>query len=502
MGLLSVLLVGSAVAEAGASGRSEWEAYKRRFNKVYSGSDEEESRRAAYEQNLAEYAKLSALEPLAQYGPTKFSDSLRKDSRGGFRSSGIQAPELEVDVSVEVPAARDWTGVYTSEIKDQSSCGGCWAESAIEQVESDAMREHNWTGVLSTQELIDCTGDGQGSWRGGCGGGDPIAGYDVLRKLGGVASGYDYKFEVKDARCRIDNYTKYVRVKSHFSVGKNDEVAMKRYVGSTGPLSVCVDASEWSGYEGGIKTTCGKSTDHCVQLVGYGSHKGVEYWKVRNSWGTSFGEDGYIRLQMGKNLCNIANGPTATSTHALAYAPVPAPSPACRDHPIDWRSSEGDSCSLYDLNSYCTADGREGPGWETCANGNITKYADKHGVTPLQACCACGGGTAPKPPAPAPPPPPPATKCTDYPNWRSSEGDSCCVYPWNSYCTADGKEGPSWRKSWGPISKYADPESGKLLRLPKRTLVSLSWRKASHLLIRSKLEFTRCNHSMLRTISP
>jgi hypothetical protein len=76
------------------------------------------------------------------------------------------------------------------------------------------------------------------------------------------------------------------------------------------------------------------------------------------------------------------------------------------------RSSEGDSCSLYDLNSYCTADGREGPGWETCANGNITSYADSNGVTPLQACCACGGGTAPAPPAPSPPPTPLPSKCT------------------------------------------------------------------------------------------
>ena len=56
------------------------------------------------------------------------------------------------------------------------------------------MREHNWTGVLSTQELIDCTAAGNGSWAGGCGGGNPIPGYKVLQALGGVVSGYDYRY--------------------------------------------------------------------------------------------------------------------------------------------------------------------------------------------------------------------------------------------------------------------------------------------------------------------
>ena len=258
----------------------------------------------------------------------------------------------------------------------------------------------------------------------------------------------------------MDDFKKYVGVASYAAVGTKDEAAMKAYVGSTGPLSVCVDASDWGGYTGGIKTTCGHSTDHCVQLVGYGSEGGVDYWKVRNSWGSSFGENGFIRLKIGGNLCNIADGPTATSTTVVGGpAPVPSPSPACSDHPLDWRSSEGDPCSIYDLNSYCTADGREGEGWNACAWGNITSYAGKGGVTALDACCACGGGTAAAPrPPPPPPPPTPPSNCSDHPkNWRSSEGDACCVYQWNSYCTPQGGEGPSWdHKAWGPISRYAN----------------------------------------------
>ena len=123
-------------------------------------------------------------------------------------------------VTIPIDARRDWTGTHTTPVKNQGNCGGCWAESAIAQVESDAMREHGWTGVLSTQELIDCTADGDGSWAGGCGGGRPYLGYEVLQSLGGVVSGYDYKYEGRDARCAVGDLEKYVGVAAYNTVGK------------------------------------------------------------------------------------------------------------------------------------------------------------------------------------------------------------------------------------------------------------------------------------------
>lgn len=448
------IVCGWLIASEAVLAASDWDTYKQAFAKIYSG-DEDDYRRSIFEQNLALYARLNALEPLAHYGPTALSDLTPAEYRGGYKPSNITLPELDVDTSLAVPTHRDWTGIYTTQIKDQNSCGACWAISAISQVESDAMREHNWTGVLSTQELVDCTSKGQGSWRGGCGGGNPTDGYQVLQALGGAASGWVYKYESRDAECHINNYTKYVGLQSYKTVGKHDEAVMKSYVATTGPLSVCVDATDWSGYAGGIKTTCGKSVDHCVQIVGFGEHKGTSYWKVRNSWGAEWGENGYMRLKIGDNLCNIASGPTATSTSIVTPSPHPAPS-KCKDKPETWRSSEGDPCSIYDLNSYCSADGHEGKGWNICSWGSIKDYADPNGITALEACCACGGGTNPV--TPAPPAPSSPHKCTDKPKtWRSSEGDSCCTYGWDSYCTPEGGEGRSWdHAAWGPISDYAD----------------------------------------------
>lgn len=401
---------------------------------------------------MEEYAELNSQEPLAHYGPTIFTDMKTAEYITGYVPSTETLPQFEVGPVIVAPS-RDWTGKYTSAIKDQGSCGSCWAESAISQVESDAMREHGWTGVLSTQELVDCTSDGQGSYRNGCGGGNPIPGYQVLQALGGAASGWEYTYLGRGAPCAIDNYSKLVKVESYMNVGQHDEDAMKAYVSSTGPLSVCVDANSWGGYNSGIKTSCGTSIDHCVQLVGYGTQGSTEYWKVRNSWGQGWGENGHIRLQIGKDLCKISNGPTATSTSIVG---TPSPAPSCTDRP-GWVDSEGDPCSIFQLNTYCNADGTTGDGWNTCEWGDIVDYATD-GITAFDACCACGGGSGVSSPASSAKSNITSAKtCADHPaNWRSSEGDSCCAYPWNNYCTPDGKEGLGWDSSWGKIEDYAD----------------------------------------------
>jgi hypothetical protein len=95
-------------------------------------------------------------------------------------------------------------------------------------------------------------------------------------------------------------------VDSYYEVAS--ETDMMTYVLSTGPLSVCLDALSWSSYTGGIVTSCGDAIDHCVQVVGLNADE--NYWIVRNSWGTDWGEHGYIYLEAGVNMCGIATIPT------------------------------------------------------------------------------------------------------------------------------------------------------------------------------------------------
>lgn len=86
---------------------------------------------------------------------------------------------------------------------------------------------------------------------------------------------------------------------------------MASYVQSTGPLSICLDAETWDSYSGGIMTVCpSRNIDHCVQAVGVLVADKDGYWKVRNSWGVTWGEKGFIRITYGSDACGLTNDPT------------------------------------------------------------------------------------------------------------------------------------------------------------------------------------------------
>merc|ERR1712000_600517 len=240
-------------------------------------------------------------------GATKFSDWTReefKERLTNYVPSGDTLPEMDLShLPLEVAADVDWTGAYTTPVKDQGQCGSCWAFSAVEQMESDLMREHQTKITMSTQELVDCTGSG--GRRSGCEGGDPTSAYKVIEQLGGIETENSYRYTAKNGNCQFSKSKVTATVSDYKSVGRGSESSMQSYVGSTGPLSVCVDANKWDSYRGGIMTSCGNDLDHCVQIVGYGTSGSTNYWKVRNSWGTGWGESGHIRLKIGSNLCGI-----------------------------------------------------------------------------------------------------------------------------------------------------------------------------------------------------
>jgi len=107
---------------------------------------------------------------------------------------------------------------------------------------------------------------------------------------------------------------------SFVTITKN-ETEMQAYVASTAPISICADASTWQFYVGGvIKFMCGDTLDHCIQITGYGPKADgifgdVNAWAVRNSWGADWGESGYLYIEVGKNLCGIADVVTTVVTH-------------------------------------------------------------------------------------------------------------------------------------------------------------------------------------------
>jgi cathepsin F len=180
-------------------------------------------------------------------------------------------------------------------VKNQGQCGSCWAFSATEQIESQTFLDTGVLNVLSPQQIVSCdTVDG------GCNGGNPVNAYYYANTAGGVEYESDYPYTSGttqvDGTCTFDaadvapNTTP--QTYSIISQSPSQEANIYSQIQTT-PMSICVDATIWQTYTGGIITpsdACGTSINHAVQLVGIGS-SGSTYYIVRNSWSSSWGED-------------------------------------------------------------------------------------------------------------------------------------------------------------------------------------------------------------------
>lgn len=296
-----------------------WENFKNENNKSYRTQEEEMSRFQHFVDNLAVIDKRNAEELAAGgsavHGITKFADMSEKEFFDAYLTldaakglSGENATVVDYISPIGLGSSKDWSGVYTTSVRDQGYCGSCWAFSASEQIESDAIRAGGWSKTwLSPEQLVDC--DNRSS---GCNGGWPENAYSYVQKAGGIEADSTYPYSAYNGRsgsCKANSKNFKVSVQSYHTV--KGETNMANHVLGTGPLAVCVDASTWSSYRGGIMSSCGRNVNHAVQAVGVDTSS---YWKVRNSWGKTWGESGYIRLKYGQNTCNIAYDASYTSS--------------------------------------------------------------------------------------------------------------------------------------------------------------------------------------------
>jgi len=311
-----------------------FDEFKKTFGKDYD-SKEEKERYSTFLTNLEKVDTRNEKERkaggTAVHGITQFADI----SPGEFKKYylGYVAPSAEAKAAVQPSKVEKYTGtaksvnwanVYTTSINNQGYCGSCWAFSAVQQIESDAIRAGLLTtkDKLSSQQVVSCDSTTYGvpammeNW--GCQGGNTETAYMYIAYNGGVSSSDSYpytSFYGTTGDCDKTKSTYAMSVASYHAV--IGEESMKDYVMSTGPLSICVDASDWSTYQGGIVSVCGTEVNHCVQVVGIDTTDG--YWIVRNSWGTTWGEQGYIYLKTDQNTCVIDNDPTyATVTASKA----------------------------------------------------------------------------------------------------------------------------------------------------------------------------------------
>lgn len=292
---------------------AKFQAFLKEHNKKYNTIEEYMARFKIFKTN---YEKMEALtvDPQRQsthtVGITKFFDMTPQEFRNTYLNLKIslldqlkaQSTPLEVN-GEPVPESFDWREKgAVNDVKDQGSCGSCWAFSTVANLEGIYYIKNNKTVSLSEQQLVDC--DKKDS---GCNGG--LMEYALaFTKEKGLGLSKDYPYKAKGGSCK--NVKSALNVTGfHFAPSQNED-EIKEMLTKTGPLSIAINADPLQFYDSGIIDADASECDpqglnHGVAIVGYGVENGKAYWIIRNSWGKNWGEKGYVRFALGKGVCGV-----------------------------------------------------------------------------------------------------------------------------------------------------------------------------------------------------
>jgi C1A family cysteine protease len=307
------------------------------YNKQYT-PDEFQTRFQIFRENLKEIERRNKLNTGAVYNITKFADMTREEFRkypcGVDKLSDLKqkdghfTPQLAEPLVYDpqaLPISFDWTtkGAVTP-VKDQAQCGSCWAFSTVGNLEGVwFLAGHPLVG-LSEQQIVSCSTTDYG-----CEGGWPFwALTDMLAAPynGGFDSEASYPYTSQSGAngvCNFQSSNVKATIKSYKSYCTEQtapcaETDMQQLLITYGPLSICLDAGPMQYYQGGVDnpTDCDPNAiDHCVTLVGYGVSNGTPFWRIKNSWNTNWGEQGYYRLIRGTGACGVNKVVTIASVN-------------------------------------------------------------------------------------------------------------------------------------------------------------------------------------------
>jgi C1A family cysteine protease len=218
---------------------------------------------------------------------------------------GLVVPAHKLNTNAKFVAATDAADVDFKDmwktVKNQGQCGSCWAFSATAAFEAryaESKGSKTVDTLFAEQELVDC--DTKSS---GCNGGWMDYAFEYLES-NGFCTEEQYPYTARDGTCSDSKCSSGPTEKAFIDIpAKNEDSLLKEL--SNGPVSVAVDASTWSFYAGGIMSSCGSGLNHGVTLVGHSSTDGSA--TIRNSWGSSWGESGHIRIKTGADTCGYAD---------------------------------------------------------------------------------------------------------------------------------------------------------------------------------------------------
>jgi len=326
--LLLLVLVSTTAFAKPSLVDQQWAQFKERHSKSYASLTEENDRREIWkeEMEMVDKHNMEAEEGLHTYtlGENEFSDLTFQEflrTMTGYNES------LDFDVlsdpTVEGKFQEDTFGFpqswdcrdhgLVSTVRSQGSCGSCWAFAAVGAVEGAWAKEKGQLYRLSEQELIDCDKSD-----GGCHGGGISSALTWVHNHRGLAKNADYgvgHYHPSQGNCHHKEEETVASLKRVRHVASKNEADLKRAVHNAGPVAMSVHVNKkFKAYKSGIfnDPTCPKnSANHAMLTVGwkYSTKEKKTKWIVKNSWGKSWGQGGYIYLEYGKNVCGMAKSP-------------------------------------------------------------------------------------------------------------------------------------------------------------------------------------------------
>jgi C1A family cysteine protease len=309
------------------SDNDEWKQFSNfqdKFAKKYENINELETRFEIFRTNLRNII-IHNMDRSQNFtmGVNQFTDLTPEE----FKAQYVSGLKAEVGLAgcgsfsgsaSGAPASIDWRakGAVTS-VKDQGQCGSCWTFSATGAVEGAWAIAKGQLIDLSEEELVECAGLKYGSM--GCNGGQMDGAFKYIIEKGQCSlSSYPYTSGTGQSGSCKTSCSPVAKLTSCSDVKPNDQLSLKAAVAKQ-PVSIAIEADTkyFQSYSSGILTSasCGTNLDHGVLITGYGTENGIDYWMVKNSWSTSWGDQGYVKIARSSStndqgICGIAMQPS------------------------------------------------------------------------------------------------------------------------------------------------------------------------------------------------